>query len=172
MDRLNVRNLLKRKKENLEGNNYNCPLCSMGREETTFHLFFSYPFSQHCWNHLNINWNFNLDFYSMMLNAREQFGSNFFMEIFMIAAWLIWKQRNDLVFNRARPSFDRWQAAFMSEAQNQAHRMSVIQKRFIFIARFLVQIGFLFLLAVLVPSVGFYFFFYSVYFACPFYIYK
>jgi hypothetical protein len=46
----------------------------------------------------------------------------------------------------------------------------VIQKRFIFIARFLVQIGFLFLLAVLVPSVGFYFFFYIVYFACPFYI--
>jgi hypothetical protein len=95
----------------------------MGREEITFHLFFSYPFSQHCWNHLNINWNFNLDFYSMMLNAREQFGSNFFMEIFMIAAWLIWKQRNDLVFNRARPSFDRWQAAFMSEAgsQNVSH---------------------------------------------------
>jgi hypothetical protein len=89
MDRLNARNILKGKKQKLEGNNYNCPLCTMGREETTFHLFFSCPFSQHCWNHLNIKWNFNLDFYSMMLNAREQFGSNFFMEIFMIAAWLI-----------------------------------------------------------------------------------
>jgi hypothetical protein len=55
MDRLNVRNILKRKKQKLEGNNYNCPLCSMGREETTFHLFFSCPFSQQCWSHLNIN---------------------------------------------------------------------------------------------------------------------
>jgi hypothetical protein len=44
-----------RKKKKLEGNNYNCPLCSMGREEIIFHLFFFCPFSQHCWNHLNIN---------------------------------------------------------------------------------------------------------------------
>jgi hypothetical protein len=43
MDRLNVRNILKRKKQKLEGNNYNCPMCSMGREETTFLLFFHAP---------------------------------------------------------------------------------------------------------------------------------
>jgi hypothetical protein len=128
MDRLNVRNILKRKKQKLEGNNYNCPMCSMGREETTFHLFFSCPFSQQCWSHLNINWNFNLDFYSMMSNARDQFNSNHFMEIFMVASWLIWKQRNDHIFNRARPSFERWQAGFLSVAFNQAHRMSTSKK--------------------------------------------
>jgi hypothetical protein len=33
MDRLNVRNILRRKKHKLEGNNYNCVLCSNNREE-------------------------------------------------------------------------------------------------------------------------------------------
>ena len=31
--------------------------------------------------------------------------STFFMEIFTIAAWEIWKQRNNFIFNRGRPSF-------------------------------------------------------------------
>jgi hypothetical protein len=91
--------------------NVNLDLYSM-MTEATFHLFFSYPFSHQCWRHLNINWNVNLDLYSMMTEAREQFNSSLFMEIFMIAAWLIHKQRNDHIFNRARPAFDRWKAGF------------------------------------------------------------
>jgi hypothetical protein len=128
MDRFNVRNILRRKKHKLEGNNYNCVLCSENREETTFHLFFSCPFSQDCWRYLNINWNFNLDFYSMMDDARHHFTSNFFMEVFMIAAWLIWKQRNDFIFNRGRPAFQQWKTGFLEEASLQAHRMNVSKK--------------------------------------------
>jgi hypothetical protein len=45
MDRLNVRNILRRKECKLEGNNYNCVLCTANREETTFHLFFFCDFS-------------------------------------------------------------------------------------------------------------------------------
>jgi hypothetical protein len=108
MDRLNVRNILRRKKHKLEGNNYNCVLCSHKREETTFHLFFTCPFSQDCWSYLNINWNFNLDLYSMMDDAKSQFSNNFFMEVFMLAAWLIWKQRNDFIFNRQPSSNGKW----------------------------------------------------------------
>jgi hypothetical protein len=107
MDRLNVRNILRRKKHKIEGNNYNCDLCSNGREETTFHLFFSCPLSQECWSSLNIHWNFNTDFYSMMDEARSQFTNGFFMEAFIIAAWLIWKQSDNLIFNRVRPTFQR-----------------------------------------------------------------
>jgi hypothetical protein len=55
MDRLNARNILRRKKIKLECDNYNFVLCSRNREETTFHLFFSCPFSKECWKHLNIN---------------------------------------------------------------------------------------------------------------------
>jgi hypothetical protein len=38
MVRLNVLNILRRKKHKIEGNNYNCSICSANREETMFHL--------------------------------------------------------------------------------------------------------------------------------------
>ena len=63
MDRLNTRSILMRKKHKLEGNNYIYVLCNMNVEETAFHLFFTCPFSQHCWQHLGIQWNLTTDFF-------------------------------------------------------------------------------------------------------------
>jgi len=63
VDRVNTRNILKRKKHKLEGNNYNCVLCSNNIEETAFHLFFNCPFSQACWRLLEIHWDFAGDFF-------------------------------------------------------------------------------------------------------------
>jgi hypothetical protein len=48
---------------------------------------------------LGIDWDFNLAFHQMMEKARQRFGAPLFMEIFMLEAWLIWKQRNDTIFN-------------------------------------------------------------------------
>jgi hypothetical protein len=84
MDRLNVRNILKRKRYKLERNDYTCVLCSRGIEKTTFHLFFSCPFSQECWRSLNILWDFSLGFFSMMDEARKNYQHGFFMEIFLL----------------------------------------------------------------------------------------
>jgi hypothetical protein len=64
MDRLNTRNILKRKKHKLEGKNYNCVLCNNNIEEIAFNLFFSCPFSQACWRLLGIHWDFDGDFFS------------------------------------------------------------------------------------------------------------
>jgi hypothetical protein len=86
MDRLNVRNILRRKKHKLQGNNYNCVLCTASCEETTFHLFFSCPFSLECWRHLGIMWRFNLDFHPMMEYTKEHHNNSFFMETFIIGA--------------------------------------------------------------------------------------
>jgi hypothetical protein len=99
MDRLNVCNILRRKKCKLQGNDYTCPMCSKHREETTFHLFFSCPFSTECWRHLGINRNLTIGFHQMMTEARQQWSNPFFMEFVMLGAWLIWKQRNGLIFN-------------------------------------------------------------------------
>jgi hypothetical protein len=99
MDRLNVRNILRRKKYKLEGNNYNRALCTQNREETTFHLFVSCNFSRAYWGHHSITWDFGLSFFKMMGKARQQHPTSFFMEIIMLGAWLIWKQRNDYIFN-------------------------------------------------------------------------
>jgi hypothetical protein len=122
MDRLNTRNILKRKKHKLEGNDYNCILCNNNMEETAFHLFFSCPFSQICWQFLGIHWDFSMDFFQMMVNAEQQFQRPFFMEIFIIGAWQIWKQRNNFIFDRGRPSFNNWKQCFLEEAQLQSFR--------------------------------------------------
>jgi hypothetical protein len=124
MDRLNVRNILRRKKHKLQGNDYSCVLCADHYEETTFHRFFSSHFSRECWRHLGISWRFDFDFHSMMEEASTQFHCKFFMLVFIIGAWLIWKQSNDWVFNRARPSFQGWKVGFIKEAHLQAVRMS------------------------------------------------
>jgi hypothetical protein len=116
MDMLNVKIILEKKKHKLKGNNYKCVCCLRNREETTYHLFFSCPFSQDCWRYLNIHWNFNLDFYSMMDEAKQKFNNDFFIEVFMIASWHIWKQRNGFIFNRGRPSLQNWKWGFFEEA--------------------------------------------------------
>jgi hypothetical protein len=89
MDKPNVHNILRRKKHKIQGNKYNCPICSASSEETTFHLFFSCSFNVQCWNHLHISWDLSLPFHQMMECAKEQFAGDFFMDIFMLGAWLI-----------------------------------------------------------------------------------
>jgi hypothetical protein len=59
----------------------------------------------------------------MMDEAKSQFGKKFFMEVFIIVSWLIWKQRNNLIFNRGRPTFRQWWLGFLKETYLQAHRM-------------------------------------------------
>jgi hypothetical protein len=87
VDRLNVRNILRRKRHKLQGNDYTCVLCSAQTEETTFHLIFSCPFSLQCWNHLKISWRFGQQFHSMMEEAELNFNSKFFMEVFILGCW-------------------------------------------------------------------------------------
>jgi hypothetical protein len=45
------------------------------------------------------------------------------MEIFMIAAWLIWKQRHDYIINRGKPTINPWKFGFLQEAAFQASRL-------------------------------------------------
>ena len=59
--------------------------------------------SRACWQHLGIQWNFASDFFQMLIQAKQQFTNPYFMEIFIIAAWQIWKQRNNFIFDRGRP---------------------------------------------------------------------
>jgi hypothetical protein len=54
---------------------------------------------------------------------KQQFNSEFFMETFMLGAWLIWKQRNDTIFNKGWATFQGWKHGFLEEALLQANRM-------------------------------------------------
>ena len=80
-DRLNTRNLLRRKNMHLD--DYTCVLCINGSEETSFHLFFECPFSVDCWSSITIHWNLNLQPLDMLLQARADFGSHIFSELFV-----------------------------------------------------------------------------------------
>ncbi|KAF8661981.1 hypothetical protein HU200_056595 [Digitaria exilis] len=44
------------------------------------------------------------------------------MEVFTIAAWQIWKQRNALIFENKQVSANRWKRDFVIQCHNQAHR--------------------------------------------------
>jgi len=59
----------------------------------------------------------------MMIQSKQQHQNPFFMETFIIAAWHIWKQRNNFIFDRGRPSFSSWKNLFSEEAKLQAFRM-------------------------------------------------
>jgi hypothetical protein len=41
----------------------------------------------------------------MMEEARQMCSNDFFMEIFILGAWQIWKERNDLSLTEATPPF-------------------------------------------------------------------
>jgi hypothetical protein len=79
-DRLNTRNLLRRK--NMYLDDYNCAICNSNVEETCMHLFFECPFSLSCWNHIGIHWDFSLPPLDMLIEARTNFGSPIFRERF------------------------------------------------------------------------------------------
>ena len=46
----------------------------------------------------------------MLVDKREQFQLPFFMDLFLIAAWCIWTERNDFIFNNRVPSLVAWES--------------------------------------------------------------
>lgn len=112
-DRLNTRNLLRRK--NMELDDYNCVLCNASHEETSFHLFFECAFSQACWNTIPVNWNMNLPPLDKVIDARTDFGSPLFREIFITACWAIWTTRNAIIFDNGQINVNLWNRQFKEE---------------------------------------------------------
>jgi hypothetical protein len=110
-DRLNTRNILKRRNKVLE-DGYNCVLCHEEVEETLVHLFFDCPSATCRWLALGINWATNSNVHQKIYIARQAFVEPFFMEIFLIGAWCIWNERNDLIFNKKQPSLASWKDSF------------------------------------------------------------
>jgi hypothetical protein len=62
------------------------------------HLFFLCPFATRCWQQIGLQWQLGVPFFQMIGRAKQDFNQKIFMEVLKVAAWIIWKQRNGLIF--------------------------------------------------------------------------
>uniref|UniRef100_A0ACD5WUQ5 Uncharacterized protein n=1 Tax=Avena sativa TaxID=4498 RepID=A0ACD5WUQ5_AVESA len=106
-----------------------CVLCSLCTIESRDHHFFACPFALSCWDLLNIKWDCSLTISQRFLIAKGEFEGPCFMEIVVCAAWNIWKERNELIFQGKVPSFSRWKVRFQHDLLLHQFRVkqSVVQ---------------------------------------------
>jgi hypothetical protein len=126
-DRINSKNILRRKGFLNESNDLKCVNYDQGYKEATYHLF-NCPFSTECWNYVEIHWCHNLDFFPMIEAARGAFGHNLFMDILAVIVWCIWKQRNDFIFRNIATSFLSWKDSFNDMLKLQMLRFNSGQR--------------------------------------------
>jgi hypothetical protein len=92
-------------------------------EEDIDHLFFSCPFALSCWAKLGFVWNLDVDTRDRVLEAARINASEFFMEVFLIAAWEIWNLRNSVIFDNDVASVASWVRKFKSQGYLQLVRV-------------------------------------------------
>ena len=120
-DRLNTRNMLKRRHYNI-GDDYNCLLCDQQIEETVEHMIFQCPFSQRCWSILGITWQQTGSRLRWISMAAHDWSSPMFMDVFLQAAWSIWKERNNKHFRSIPPTILSWLQRFKHDFALLQHR--------------------------------------------------
>ena len=122
VDRLNTRNMLKRRHYNI-GTNFDCLLCGQHVEETVEHLFFHCTFSQECWLHLGFNWSLQHDRLDMIKHQKTVHPRKMWMDIFLTSAWSLWKERNNHHFRKIKPSVASWKQRFKLDFDNLRYRV-------------------------------------------------
>lgn len=122
LDRLNTRSMLVRRHFNVQPNS-NCVLCTSGEEETFDHLFFGCCFARSCWDKLGLIWTNDEDIHRRIMRTRQLANNPCFTEIFLIAAWEIWKVRNRKIFDGVPATFARWLRNFKAEVALQSIRV-------------------------------------------------
>lgn len=100
-DRVNTRNLLRRKTFYLES--YNCALRNCQLEETTFHLFWECPFAVRCWDFICPNRDNPMGMLETLQDMKSKLNVPFSMEILILATWAVWITRNNLIFQQIQP---------------------------------------------------------------------
>jgi hypothetical protein len=87
------------------------------------HLFFDCPSVTCRWFFLGIVWADNHNVHQRIFIAKQAFNNPFFMDIFMIGAWCLWKERNDYIFNRKPPCLATWKVSFKARVLDHLVRI-------------------------------------------------
>jgi hypothetical protein len=120
-DRLNTRNLLRRKKLQLQS--YQCAISNCDEEETLVHLFWACPFADQCWNFVCLQRDRRLSILEVFEDMITKINQPFAMEIVILSAWGIWIIRNNKVFKDQNAIFNSWKAIYIQELKLLEHRM-------------------------------------------------
>jgi hypothetical protein len=122
VDRLNTKTMLQRRHINIQGGDLLCVMCNEGEQETIDHLFFACPFAKACWAAINFAWDDTADILDRLILGGAEHPLPFFSEAAMVAAWELWKLRNDKVFQRRNPSLQLWLSNFKNQCYLQSLR--------------------------------------------------
>jgi hypothetical protein len=101
-DRLNTRNILKRK--NMQLDSFDCVICNSLLEETARHLFLDCSFALACWDKIGIEVPLQSTIPEVISQFWRQLNSPFAMEAIILMSWAIWVSRNELIFNGVQPT--------------------------------------------------------------------
>jgi hypothetical protein len=124
VDRLNTKSMLQRRHLNIQDSPV-CVMCTTGELETIEHLFFEWPFAQECWSMIGVSWEASLQLLDRLIQARSLHNIPCFTEVALIAAWELWKVRNDKIFQRHDPLPATWLSNFKSQCLLQSVRFKV-----------------------------------------------
>jgi hypothetical protein len=122
--------MLKRRHYNI-GNNFDCLLCGHHVEETVEHLFFHCSFSSVCWGKLNIIWPSQGSRLELIAHLKTLHRRKMIMDIFLVATWSMWKERNNNYFRQVPPSISSWQARFKKDFAAISHRVPNHKKQLV-----------------------------------------
>jgi hypothetical protein len=86
-DRLNTRNILKRK--NMQLDSFDCVICNSLLEETAGHLFLDCSFALACWDNIGIEVPLQSSIPEVISQFRRQLNSPFAMEAIILMNWAI-----------------------------------------------------------------------------------
>jgi hypothetical protein len=120
-DRLNTRNLLRRK--NFQLQNYHCVAMECHVEETLVHLFWRCPLAEQCWNAICPQRDRSLSLMEAFEEMRTLLKLPFAMDVLILAAWGIWIVRNNKLFENQNATFRSWRAIYTQELKMLVHRM-------------------------------------------------
>ena len=122
--------MLSRRHYNI-GTNLDCLLCGEYVEETLEHLFFRCTFSTRCRLKLNITWPATGDRLHLLKHLKTGNQRKMLMDTFLVAAWSLWKERNNNYFRHVAPSVDSWLARFRNDFANIVHRLPIDKRHLI-----------------------------------------
>jgi len=122
MDRLNTKTMLRRRHLNIQ-DDVLCVMCNQGADEDIDHLFFTCPFVVQCWTSINFSWDVSLPLAERLMRANEVHALDFFVEASLIAAWELWKLRNNKIFQRRDPTPSLWLVNFKHQCNLQSVRL-------------------------------------------------